>query len=108
MTREQLQSISNWFRAAPRRLSALRAANALCVGIAVAACAWGVLVKPGPGDWSLTLRLLLTCGVPFVLLSAARRALDRPRPFEVYDLEPLLPGRAGARAFPAATSFPSA
>ena len=64
-----------------------------------------MLVRPGFHDPKLTLRLVLTCGVPFVLLSAARHALDLPRPFEVYDLEPLLPREAPGRSFPSRHVF---
>ena len=91
MTKEQLQSVSDWFHSSPHRIPALRAVNGVCVAGAVAAFAYGVLWRPGLHDPKLTLRLVLTCGVPFVLLSAVRHAVDLPRPFEVYDLEPLLP-----------------
>lgn len=105
MTREQLLAAASWFRASPRRIGALRAANAICVGSAVAAFAWGVLISPGLRDPKLTLRFALTCGIPFLLLSAARRLLDRPRPFEVYDLEPLLPLGSRGRSFPSRHVF---
>ena len=62
-------------------------------------------MRPGFHDPKLTLRLVLTCGVPFVLLSAARHALDLPRPFEVYDLEPLLPRETPGRSFPSRHVF---
>ena len=100
MTKEQLQSVSDWFHASPQRILALKAVNGVCVGSAAAAFFYGVLVRPGFQDPKLTLRLVLTCGVPFVLLSAVRHVLDLPRPFEVYDPEPLLP-----RGFPSRHVF---
>ena len=105
MTKEQLQSISDWFHASPSRIPALKAVNGVCVLSAVAAFAYGVLWRPGLSDPKLTLRLVLTCGVPFVLLSAVRHALDLPRPFEVYDLEPLLPRETPGRSFPSRHVF---
>ena len=105
MTKQQLESISDWFHASPRRLSALRAVNGVCVYSAVAAFFCGVLVRPGFHDPKLTLRLILTCGVPFVLLSAVRHVLDLPRPFEIYDLEPLLPRETPGRSFPSRHVF---
>ena len=72
MTKDQLQSVSDWFHASPARLPALKAVNAVCVYGAAAAFFYGVLVRPGFHDPKLTLRLVLTCGVPFVLLSALR------------------------------------
>ena len=105
MTKDQLQSVSDWFHASPWRLSALRAVNGVCVSGAAAAFFYGVLVRPGLSDPKQTLRLVLTCGVPFVLLSAARHALDLPRPFEVYGLEPLLPREKPGRGFPSRHVF---
>ena len=43
--------------------------------------------------------------IPFLALSAARRALDQPRPFELYDLEPLLPRETPGRSFPSRHVF---
>ena len=105
MTKQQLASISDWFHASPSRIPALRAVNGVCVAGAVAAFSYGVLWCPGFHDPKLTLRLVLTCGVPFVLMSAARHALNLPRPFEVYDLEPLLPRETPGRSFPSRHVF---
>lgn len=105
MTKEQLQAVSGWFREKPLRLTALRAADHICVGCAAAAFAYGVLIRPGLQDPKLTLRLILTCGIPFVLMSAVRRLIDRPRPFEVYDLEPLLPRESRGKGFPSRHVF---
>ena len=105
MTKHQLASISDWFHSSPHRVPALRAVNGVCVAGAVAAFAYGVLLRPGFHDPKLTLRLVLTCGIPFVGLSAVRHALDLPRPFEVYDLEPLLPRETPGRSFPSRHVF---
>ena len=105
MTKQQLESVSDWFHASPWRLPALKAVNGVCVSGAAAAFFYGVLVQPGLHDPRLTLRLVLTCGVPFVLLSAARHFLNLPRPFEVYDLEPLLPRETPGRGFPSRHVF---
>lgn len=105
MTKEQLQSVSDWFHSSPHRIPALRAVNGVCVAGAVAAFAYGVLWRPGLHDPKLTLRLVLTCGIPFVVLSAVRHALDLPRPFEIYGLEPLLPRETPGRSFPSRHVF---
>lgn len=105
MTKEQLQSVSDWFHSSPHRIPALRAVNGVCVAGAVAAFANGVLWRPGLHDPKLTLRLVLTCGIPFVVLSAVRHALDLPRPFEIYGLEPLLPRETPGRSFPSRHVF---
>ena len=105
MTKDQLERVAEWFRAEPRRITALQCANTLCVGSAAAAFFYGVLVNPGLRDPKLTLRLILTCGIPFVILSAARHGLDLPRPFEIYDMEPLLPRERPGRSFPSRHVF---
>ena len=105
MTKQQLESAARWFRASPRRIPALRAVNNVCVGSAVAAFGWGVLIRPGFSDPKLTLRLIGTCGIPFLLLSAVRHALNLPRPFEVYDLEPLIPRETRGKSFPSRHVF---
>ena len=105
MTKDQFERSAAWFRAKPGRVAALQCANKVCVGSAVAAFFYGVLLRPGLQDPKLTLRLILTCGVPFVLLSAARHLLDRPRPFEVYGMEPLLPRENPGRSFPSRHVF---
>ena len=105
MTKQQLQTAADWFRAEPWRVPALQGVNTLCVGSAAAAFFWGVLVSPGLHDPKLTLRLVLTCGVPFLALSAVRHVLDLPRPFEVYGMEPVLPREKPGRSFPSRHVF---
>ena len=105
MTKSQFEQAAAWFRAEPRRITALRLTNKLCVGSAVAAFFYGVLLRPGLSDPKTTLRLLLTCGIPFVVLSAARHKLDLPRPFEVYEMEPLLPRESRGKSFPSRHVF---
>ena len=100
MKRESMQSALDWFREKPGRVTALRIADKCCVGAAVAAFLYSALLSPGLRDPKLTLRFLLTCGIPFVLLSAARHLLDLPRPYEVWDLEPLTERESADRSFP--------
>ena len=105
MDRAWYSSAADWFRARPWRMTALRAADKVCVGAAVTAFAWSALVSPGLRDPKLTLRFLLTCGVPFALLSAVRHVADLPRPYEVYGLEPLMERGSVGRSFPSRHVF---
>ena len=88
MNKEQLQRTFAWFRAKPGRLTALKAVNYFCTGFTYAAFC-GMVGYLALVREPVVVRLVLTCGVSFVLLSLARRALNRPRPYEVYDLPPL-------------------
>lgn len=54
---------------------------------------------------TVVVRLVLTCGIPFVLLSLARRALNWPRPYEVYHLPPLLHKETQGKSFPSRHVF---
>ena len=99
MNEQQLRRAYAWFRARPARITALRAANALCTGVTVAAFGAECAVLAWNRDPAL-LRLALTCGVPLAALSLARERFDHPRPFEVYGLEPLIPKESRGKSFP--------
>ena len=104
MTEQQLARTLAWFRARPGRVTALRGVNAVCTyGTAAAFCAEEayLTLRRDP----MALRLALTCGVPFVVLSLMRRVLDRPRPFEVYGMEPLIPSESRGKSFPSRHVF---
>ena len=104
MTKQQLERTFAWFRAEPWRIAALRSVNAVCTyGTIAAFCAECAYLA-----WQrdpVLLRLTLTCGVPFVALSLIRRALDRPRPYEVYGLQPLIPKDTRGKSFPSRHVF---
>lgn len=99
MKEQQLKRALAWFREKPGRVAALRGVNALCTWGTVAAfgaeCARLALQR----DPAL-LRLALTCGVPLAALTLLREKLDRPRPYEVYGLEPLIPKETRGKSFP--------
>ena len=99
MNKEQLQRTFAWFRAKPGRLTALKAVNYFCTGFTYAAFC-GMVGYLALVREPVVVRLVLTCGVSFVLLSLARRALNRPRPYEVYDLPPLLHKEAQGKSLP--------
>ena len=104
MNEQQLRRTYTWFRAQPGRISALRGVNAVCTyGTAAAflgVCA-DLALRRDPTLW----RLGLTCGVPFAALSAARRRINAPRPYEVYGLEPLIPKKSRGESFPSRHVF---
>jgi membrane-associated phospholipid phosphatase len=104
MTQAQLERTFAWFRSRPRRLRALRTLNSLCTLVpygvfptVLAALAW----KRDPN----ALRLALTCGVSFAALSLLRRLLNRPRPYEVYHMAPLLHKDTRGKSFPSRHVF---
>lgn len=51
------------------------------------------------------LRLLLTLGVPFVLVTLLRRAINAPRPYELYDFYGAPPKNKTGRSFPSRHAY---
>lgn len=104
MTKQQLETTFAWFHEKPGRITALRGVNCICtygtVVVFAETCAELALRR----DPAL-LRLGLTCGVPFLALSALRARLDAPRPYEVCGLEPLIPKDTRGRSFPSRHVF---
>lgn len=105
------ERISAPWRARP---GAARVMNALDKGLvaAVAAAYIGVLV------WLLMLlatqgdarfwRALLVPAVSFVLVSAARSAINAPRPYEQYDINPIIKKDTHGKSFPSRHLFSAA
>lgn len=104
MQKEQLERTFAWFRAKPRRLAALKAVNGFCTGFTYAAFC-GVAGYLTLTREPVAVRLVLTCGVSFAALSLARRALNFPRPYEVYGLPPLLHKETQGKSFPSRHVF---
>lgn len=104
MQKEQLQHMFTWFRAKPGRLTALKAVNGFCTGFTYAAFCITVVYLALARE-IVVVRLVLTCGLSFVALSLVRRALNFPRPYEVYDLPPLLHKETQGKSFPSRHVF---
>lgn len=104
MKKEQLLKTFAWFRAKPARLRVLRALNLLCTGFTYAAFVLTVIwltLQKNP----LGIRLILTCGVSFVVLSVFRHILNWPRPYEVYEISPLIDKDTKGNSFPSRHVF---
>ena len=104
MNKQQLETAFTWFHEKPGRITALRGVNFICTYGTVAAFAAECASLALRRDPAL-LRLTLTCGVPFLALSAVRARLDAPRPYEVYGMEPLIPKETRGRSFPSRHIF---
>lgn len=107
MSRQQYMAVRAWFLARPAALAALRIAGkalpALIYLPYTALLGW--LALSGDG------RLWRAAGVPaaaFLLGSALRAALNKPRPYEVYGLPPLVAKGTKGRSFPSRHLFSAA
>lgn len=105
MKRELYTKIYNrqaaFFRARPAAKKALIAANfALTAGVFVAyvlLCAVRLIGRPSPADF---LRIVGVPGGCLLIVSALRRIIDRKRPYEHPDIEPLLKKNKLGHSFP--------
>lgn len=68
----------------------------------------------GIGAWLVlhqemrVIRYLLVCAVSFVALSALRAKLNRPRPYEMSDIDPLIRKDTSGKSFPSRHVFSAA
>ena len=104
MNAQQYQKIYNWFTARPRALTALRfAAKGLPL---VVAGSYGLMLLgiAWQKNWPLLLRTVLVPGITFVLGTALRDGLNRPRPYEK-GITALLPKDTKGKSFPSRHSL---
>ena len=90
-------------RARPRLLLLLRLIDIVAVICTVCAYAYAVISSALDDLW-LASDLILTCGIPFIILSIVRARIDAPRPLEVYGLSFPNEKREG-RSFPSRHAF---
>lgn len=60
------------------------------------------------GDWRRLLITVLIPGISFVLLSIVRSRINRPRPYETWDIRPLIPKDTKGNSMPSRHVFSSA
>lgn len=107
MNAQQYRAILGWFSARPRARAALRF---VCTGavagvyvLYLGLLAWLALTRQ-PRFWA-------AAGVPagvFLLGTALRRAIDRPRPYEALGFAPLFPKDTRGQSFPSRHCFSAA
>ncbi len=104
MNEQQYRAVRAWFNARPAALAALRAADKALPALVylpyTALLGWLALT----GD----ARFWRAAGVPaavFLLGSALRAALNRPRPYEAYGQPPLVAKQTKGRSFPSRHLF---
>lgn len=100
-------AISKPFRQRAGAMRALAAADKLLVALFAASfigtAAWLALNH----DFR-TIRYLVVCAISFVALSALRAGLNWPRPYELFDIEPLIPKGTRGKSFPSRHVFSAA
>lgn len=103
MTRQQYEKLTSPLRT-PGRRRAIIGLNKLLTGSVYAAyillCLYLLLTRD-----AYLIPLVLICGIPFVLLTVIRAKINAPRPYEVWDIEPLIPKDTKGRSFPSRHIF---
>ena len=104
MTKEQYEALSRPFRGRPGGVQSLKAANR-CLTLSC------YLLYPGLLLWALATgdprlpRLVLVPAISFGAVSLFRRVWNRPRPYEVLDIVPLIPRNKKGASFPSRHVF---
>jgi len=124
---EFYEKLSAPVRRRPTLVTALRAADRVLVALVALAYAavlvWLLIPGAGGGAWipvghigdtMVTLpgmrfwRVLLVPAISFLIMSIARALIDEPRPYETWDIEPLIPKETRGRSFPGRHVFSAA
>ncbi len=107
MTADRYQAVLDWFRARPAAKFLLRA-------VSLGAVAAVYLLYAGLALWLVWRRdpalrpFLAVPAVVFVLGTALRRAINRPRPYEALGFAPLFPKDTKGQSFPSRHCFSAA
>lgn len=115
MTAAKYEAIFAWFRARPAAQKALRIISKGAVAVVYAAYALAVLVAAwqglnpdGAGGWRPLATLVAVPGAVFVLGTALRAGINRPRPYEALGFTPLYPKSTKGQSLPSRHCFAAA
>ncbi|MDD3164453.1 MAG: phosphatase PAP2 family protein [Oscillospiraceae bacterium] len=107
MNQKRYDAICRYFRARPALLTLLRGCNQMCkvliYAFYIGMCLF-LLVTRDARLW----RVLLVAAIIFWSGTALRAALNRPRPYEVMQIEPLIAREKRGKSFPSRHVFCSA
>ncbi len=105
MTEELYRRSLSWFSADPRRAKAAAAGMVVLEWLFAISYSLLLAVLAYRREYTLLWRSVLVPAAGFMVLSVFRRILDRPRPCEVYDIEPLQERDVPGRSFPSRHTF---
>jgi membrane-associated phospholipid phosphatase len=104
MTVQTYNKMTKWFRGDERRVLGLKRANQLITAATYLIYILMVLGLMVCGDerW---IRIVATTGISFIVVSVFRRCISCRRPYEVLDIEPLIPRNKTGKSFPSRHVF---
>lgn len=105
MNAQQYRRWTAPLRARPKLVRALTAGNKALTYVGYAAYPLLVALVALSGEWTLLARVILGPGLGFVLLTQVRKAVNKPRPYEALDIEPLIPKNTGGKSMPSRHAY---
>ena len=104
MTKETYVKMTQPFRDNPRLAWGLHMLNKTCTGLMYAAYPLLLIYMLLNSDAGF-LRALLVPGISFVALSVGRHLLNRPRPYEAFEVPPVIKKDTKGKSFPSRHVF---
>lgn len=104
MTKEQYIKITEPMRKNPEKTKRIVAMNQILTGVVFMVYPLYMAVLYGENDPKL-LRVLLVPAVSFVLVTILRRIINAPRPYEKFDIPPVIEKDTKGKSFPSRHVF---
>lgn len=104
MTKEQYIKITEPMRKNPEKTKRVIAMNQILTGVVFMVYPLYMAVLYGENDPKL-LRVLLVPAVSFVLVTILRRIINAPRPYEKFDIPPVIEKDTKGKSFPSRHVF---
>lgn len=107
MTADQYRELSDVFRTRPKFLKFFHAWNKITTATFYFAYALllALIVLRQTADAAFLTYAILAPGFGFVLVSALRKAINAPRPYEVLDIDPLIKKDTVGQSFPSKHTY---
>lgn len=104
MTKEIYIKITQPFRDRPEMAKGIHIANKCCTLLMYVSYPALILYLYLAGDGNF-LQALLVPGISFVLLTVVRALINRPRPYETFQIPPVIPKHTKGNSFPSRHVF---
>lgn len=104
MQAQDYERITKWFRGHPLRIKGLKICNQVITNSTYLAYIGMIFWLIFRQDFRV-IRIVLVTGISFVLVSIFRTYLSYPRPYEVLEIEPLIPKDKKGKSFPSRHVF---
>lgn len=104
MTKETYVKMTQPFRDHPEMAKGIHIANKICTGMMYLSYPVLILYLFWQKDMGV-MRAILVPGISFVLLSIFRKLINRPRPYEVFDIPSVIKKDTKGQSFPSRHVF---